>query len=71
MSVPATELVVNGEIRLVPSGATVSDVVALTALVHDGVAVALNGEVVPRSAWVAVRPSRGDRIEILVAAPGG
>lgn len=36
-----------------------------------GIAVALNGEVVPRSAWDATDLRPGDRIEVLTAAQGG
>jgi sulfur carrier protein len=35
------------------------------------VAVARNGEVVPRSAWPHTRVDAGDRIEIVTAAAGG
>jgi sulfur carrier protein len=36
-----------------------------------GEAVALNGEVVPRSEWAITSLSEGDRVEILGAAQGG
>jgi len=36
-----------------------------------GVAVALNEEVVPRSAWAERRLSEGDRVEIVGAVQGG
>jgi sulfur carrier protein len=36
-----------------------------------GIAVALNGEVVPRSAWDATDLHPGDRVEVLTAAQGG
>jgi sulfur carrier protein len=36
-----------------------------------GIAVALNGEVVPRSAWDATDLRPGDRVEVLTAAQGG
>jgi sulfur carrier protein len=36
-----------------------------------GVAVALNGEVVPRGAWDERRVSDGDHIEALTAIQGG
>ena len=36
-----------------------------------GVAVAVNGEVVPRSAWEARRVADGDRVEALTAMQGG
>jgi sulfur carrier protein len=64
-------VVLNGEPRRLPVGATVSD--AVTALTRHarGVAVAVNGEVVPRAAWPAAALSPGDRVEVLTAVQGG
>lgn len=36
-----------------------------------GVAVAINGEVVPRSAWAGRHLSPGDHVELLSAVQGG
>lgn len=36
-----------------------------------GVAVAVNGEVVPRSDWAARRLAPGDRVEVVRAVQGG
>jgi sulfur carrier protein len=36
-----------------------------------GVAVAVNREVVPRSAWETTYPEAGDQIEVVAAAAGG
>ena len=36
-----------------------------------GVAVAVNGEVVPRSTWEATALAEGDSVEVLTAAQGG
>lgn len=36
-----------------------------------GVAVAVNEEVVPRSAWTATPMREGDRVELLTPAQGG
>jgi sulfur carrier protein len=53
------------------------DVVSVEGLVEQltsarrGVAVAVNGEVVPRSSWPAARLRDGDRVEVLTAAQGG
>jgi thiazole synthase len=54
-----------------------SDIVRLSALLEDqgvpekGVAVALNGEVVPRSTWSAVVLSDGDRLDVVKIVAGG
>ena len=64
---------VNGAPRSVDAGTTVADLIA--ELGHDpagrGVAAAVNGEVVPRSAWPSTGVSDGDRVEILTAIGGG
>ena len=66
------ELWVNGERRSV----AVADVRGLVALLGldpagRGLAVARNGEVVPRSAWATTRLLPDDRIEIVGAVQGG
>jgi sulfur carrier protein len=66
-------VLVNGEPREVGAGTTVSAL--LTGLGHDpsgaGIAVAVNGEVVPRGAWPTTPLDERDRIEVLGAAQGG
>jgi sulfur carrier protein len=66
-------VLVNGEARDVAASVTVSDL--LTLLGHDprgaGLAVAVNGEVVPRGAWDATALGERDRVEVLGAAQGG
>ena len=67
-------LSVNGAPAPVPSPATVAALVAAmteTGGSPPGIAVALNGEVVPRSAWDATDLHPGDRVEVLTAAQGG
>jgi sulfur carrier protein len=61
----------NGEPRTVPDGATVADLVAAIAGQRAGIAVALNGEVVPRGAWPARALGEGDQVEIVTAVQGG
>ena len=62
---------VNGEALAVPDGTTVAEVVAERAALPRGVAVARNGEVVPRSTWSATPLAAGDSLELLVAVAGG
>ena len=66
-------VVVNGQPRQVADGATVADLVAEhgPAAAGERVAVAVNGEVVPRSAWLATPVADGDRVELLAAMQGG
>jgi sulfur carrier protein len=62
---------VNGAPRELPAGSTVTDVVSAVTGQIRGVAVAVNGEVVPRRDWAATALTAGDRIEVLTAAQGG
>lgn len=65
------QLSVNGEPVDLPQGTTVADLVALRAEGHRRIAVARNGEVVPRSAWEPTTLAEGDAVEVLVAVAGG
>jgi sulfur carrier protein len=65
------ELTVNGEYRSFPRGATVAVLVDEVGCGRRGVAVAVNEEVVSRSAWEVTELVAGDRVEILRAAQGG
>jgi sulfur carrier protein len=65
-------LIVNAIESEVSDLVTVADVVAgLAGPEPRGVAVALNGDVVPRSAWATTRPADGDAVEVLTAVQGG
>ena len=64
-------VVVNGEPRELQDGATVADVVRTLTDVERGVAVALDGEVVPRSEWETTTLADGRRVEVLRAVQGG
>jgi sulfur carrier protein len=64
-------LTVNGERRDVTDDETVARLVSGLTGAERGVAVAVNGEVVPRSTWAGARLTDGDRVEVLTAAQGG
>jgi sulfur carrier protein len=66
------KLVVNGEARD-NTAATIAELCAAEGIdpARRGIAVALNGQVVPRSAWVSTLLAEGDRVEIVRALPGG
>lgn len=65
------DLTVNGAATELPDGATVAVLVAERSGGHDRVAVALNGDVVPRSRWTATPLAPGDRLEVLAPTAGG
>jgi sulfur carrier protein len=64
---------VNGEAMDVGESAVVAD--AIMAVRSEpatrGIAVAVNGTVVPRSSWAETRLNDSDRVEILTAVAGG
>jgi len=64
---------VNGEPRELSGGATLAEAVATLPGVPEGrgVAVALNGEVVPRREWGHTALADGARVEVVVAVQGG
>ncbi|MEU7759425.1 MULTISPECIES: sulfur carrier protein ThiS [Micromonospora] len=65
------ELIVNGTGRTLPEGVTVAEVVRTVTDRERGLAVAVNGEVVPRGGWTASVLRDGDRVEVLSATQGG
>ena len=69
----SVEVVVNGERRELPEEATVEAAVREAGVGEParGVAVAVDGEVVPRGEWAAVRLAPGQRVEVLQAVQGG
>jgi len=62
---------VNGAGRSLPAGTTLADLVRVVTDQERGLAVAVNGEVVPRGGWPATPLRDGDRVEVLSAAQGG
>ena len=63
----------NGEPRELAEGATLSDAVRESGAERGGrgVAVALDGEVVPRGEWDTTSLSEGMKVEVLQAVQGG
>lgn len=62
---------VNGVPAQLAEDVTVADLVAERAGGHDRVAVARNGDVVPRSSWTQTRLLDGDALEVLAPTAGG
>ncbi len=63
----------NGKPRELPAGATLADAVRESGAADEarGVAVALDGEVVPRGEWASTPLADGRRVEVLAAIQGG
>jgi sulfur carrier protein len=64
-------VVVNGELRILDGPISVEELARSLGAGPSGVAVAVNDEVVARSAWAATRLGDGDRVEVLGAMQGG
>jgi sulfur carrier protein len=62
---------VNGAAREIPAGSALADLFALVTSAQSGIAVAVNGEVVPRGSWPDTRLADGDRVEVVTAMQGG
>ena len=66
-------IVLNGEPHELRAPATVADAVDASGAPEsrDGIAVAVGGEVVPRSLWADRKLAEGDQVEVLQAVQGG
>ena len=64
-------ITVNGESAPLAPGSTVASLVAAWCPSPRGVAVAVNGAVVPRSTWGRTPLTPHDVVEIVTAAAGG
>ena len=64
---------VNGEHHNLDNEANVSDVLVLLGRdrAAHGLAVAINGQVVPRAEWAERRLVESDKVEVLQAIGGG
>lgn len=62
----------NGELHELPDGQTVADVLGILGVADErGIAVAVDGEVIPRSEWGRTKPADRGRVEVLRAVQGG
>ncbi len=68
-----TSVLLNGERRELPGEATVEAAVRMAGAPEGGrgVAVALDGEVVPRGEWATTELHEGQELEVLHAVQGG
>ena len=67
-----TVVTINGELRELHEPATVEGAVLATGAPDGrGVAVAVDGEVVPRGEWATTEVQEGQQVEVLRAVQGG
>ncbi len=64
-------VMVNGERREMPEEATVANLVERLSAPTRGVAVAIDGEVVPRGQWATTPLPEGAHVEVVAAIQGG
>ena len=66
-------VVLNGETATLVRGATVADAIAAAGVEPEarGVAVAIEGEVVPRGEWARRELHNGEAVEVVHAVQGG
>jgi sulfur carrier protein len=66
-------IIVNGESSEVDAGESIASVLAHLDVAPDarGIAVAVDGEVVPRPLWDSFRLPEDARVEVLTAMQGG
>lgn len=66
-------VLVNGADQVLPDAATVADAVAASGIepARSGIAVAVDGEVVPRARWRETVLGDGQSVEVLQAVQGG
>lgn len=63
---------INGDEYDLADSATVTDAVSVLApALLTGIAVAVDGDVVPRSQWGSTSLAPGARVEVLTAVQGG
>ncbi len=65
------EVQLNGQPHQLDSERTLGELIDALRLQRDGIAVAINGDVVPRSSHDQTSLQEGDRIEIIQAVGGG
>ena len=64
-------ITLNGSRREVADGTTLEQLVAEFSLPERGVALAMNNEVVPRSAWAKTPVPPDAQVELVTASKGG
>ncbi len=69
--IAAMELLVNGEPKNCAESTSLSQFIEQLGMKGDRVAVELNREIVPRTAWNEVQLHDGDRLEIVHFVGGG
>jgi len=70
-TVETISIIVNGEPKTAPRGATVTQLLESLALRPGRVAIERNLQILPRSEWATTPVALGDRYEIVQFVGGG
>lgn len=65
------DIILNGQIRTLRAGATISELLQAELLGERRVAVEVNGQIVPRGQHETHPLQAGDRVEVVHALGGG
>jgi sulfur carrier protein len=65
------QITLNGNEQAAPDDCSVAELVGQVSERTSGIAVAVNGEVVPRGSWSATMLAAGDWVELVTAVQGG
>jgi sulfur carrier protein len=66
------DLKINQEVRQFPDNASLSEILSLLEIKNfNGLAVAINNQVIPKNEWKACRPAGADDVTIIRAVQGG
>ena len=65
------DITVNGEHYSIDTGTTIASLVERYARTARGIAVAIDGTIVPKSMWTDTVLREGYRVEIITAVAGG
>ena len=64
-------ITLNGSRHEIADGTTLDQLVGVFSLPDSGVALAMNSEVIPRSAWTTTRVPPDAQVEVVTASKGG
>jgi sulfur carrier protein len=67
----SVKVTLNGQARDVAAGTSVAQVIKVVTDQDKGIAVAVNGEVLPRRHWAATLLADHDQVEVVTAVQGG
>jgi len=65
------KILVNGQSKELDDDVTLVGLLKAIEVSNEGIAIAVNDRVIPRSAWSGVDIQDGDRVEVIHAVQGG